>query len=83
MEGWTGLNDGVRCLKKPHEALQSLLATTTYGRPCLGFTGCTPRDELVKPHGARPYGLRAQELCESRGGRPGLPSLISLRFLWT
>ena len=26
-------------------------------------------------------GLRAQELCESRGGRPGLPSLISLRFL--
>ena len=24
---------------------------------------------------------RAQELCESRGGRPGLPSLISLRFL--
>ena len=23
-------------------------------------------------------GLRAQELCESRGGRPGLPSLISL-----
>ena len=26
---------------------------------------------------------RAQELCEGRGGRPGLPSLISLRFLWT
>ena len=26
---------------------------------------------------------RAKELCESRGGRPGLPSLISLRFLWT
>ena len=26
--------------------------------------------------------LRVQELCESRGGRPGLPSLISLRFLW-
>ena len=26
---------------------------------------------------------RARELCESRGGRPGLPSLISLRFLWT
>ena len=24
-----------------------------------------------------------QEPCESRGGRPGLPSLISLRFLWT
>ena len=23
------------------------------------------------------------ELCESRGGRPGLPSLIKLRFLWT
>ena len=28
-------------------------------------------------------GARAQELCESRGGRPWLPSLISLRFLWT
>ena len=27
--------------------------------------------------------VRPQELCESRGGRPGLPSLISLRFLWT
>ena len=27
--------------------------------------------------------FRAQELCESRGGRLGLPSLISLRFLWT
>ena len=26
---------------------------------------------------------RAQELCESRDGRPGLPSLINLRFLWT
>ena len=25
---------------------------------------------------------RAQEVCESRGGRPGLPSLINLRFLW-
>ena len=25
---------------------------------------------------------RAQELCESRGGRPGLPSLINLQFLW-
>ena len=25
--------------------------------------------------------FRAQELCES--GRPGLPSLINLRFLWT
>ena len=27
--------------------------------------------------------IRAQELCKSRGGRPGLPSLISLRFVWT
>ena len=29
------------------------------------------------------HSLRAQELWESRGGRIGLPSLISLRFLWT
>ena len=28
-------------------------------------------------------GARSVELCESRGGRPGLPSLINLRFLWT
>ena len=27
-------------------------------------------------------GLKAQELCESRGERPGLPSLV-IRFLWT
>ena len=26
---------------------------------------------------------RTHELCESWGGRPGLPSLINLRFLWT
>ena len=26
------------------------------------------------------HSLRAQELCESRGGRPRLPSLISLQF---
>ena len=26
----------------------------------------------------RPFFTRAQELCESGGGRPGLPSLISL-----
>ena len=29
------------------------------------------------------YWGQAHELCESRGGRPGLPSLISLLFLWT
>ena len=29
------------------------------------------------------YNGRAQELCESGDGRPGLPSLINLRFLWT
>ena len=26
---------------------------------------------------------RVQDLCESRGGRPGFPSLISVLFLWT
>ena len=29
------------------------------------------------------YCSRARELCESRCGHPGLPSLISWRFLWT
>ena len=33
--------------------------------------------------GERKRRSRAQELCESRGGRPGLPSLVNLRFLWT
>ena len=37
------------------------------GEICLGWDGTN----------------RAQELCESRGGRPGLLSLISLWFLWT
>ena len=37
----------------------------------------------VKQHFDNNTGFRAQELCESRGGRPGLPSLINLRFLWT
>ena len=26
---------------------------------------------------------RAQDVCESRDGSPGLPSLINLRFMWT
>ena len=29
------------------------------------------------------FWVRAQEPCENRGGRPGIPSLIGLRFLWT
>ena len=37
----------------------------------------------VKQHFNDNTVFRAQELCESRGGRPGLPSLITLRFLWT
>ena len=36
-----------------------------------------------REHGLLVQFPRTQELCESRGGRPGLPSLISLRFLWT
>ena len=28
----------------------------------------------------RMVGIRAQELCESRGGRPGLPSLLTYGF---
>ena len=44
-----------------------------------------PRSQEVQPRRRRFLMLhsRAQELCESPGGRPGLPSLISLRFLWT
>ena len=38
--------------------------------------------KAVQEFNAQVTRYRAQELCESRGGRPGLPSLISLRFLW-
>ena len=31
----------------------------------------------------RAVSSRAQEVCKSPGGRPGLPSPINLRFLWT
>ena len=39
------------------------------------------KDYKVKGRGAQDG--RVQELCESRGGCPGLPSLINLWFLWT
>ena len=38
---------------------------------------------LHRHHQNRHHQDRAQVLCESRGGRPGLSSLINLRFLWT
>ena len=38
---------------------------------------------LHRHHQNRHHQDRAQEVCESRGGRPGLSSLINLRFLWT
>ena len=40
----------------------------------------SPRSQEVQPRRRRFLMLhsRAQELCESPGGRPGLPSLISL-----
>ena len=44
----------------------------------MGVGGCVDEQE-----GEKKRENRAQELCESRGGRPGLPSLISLWFLWT
>ena len=37
----------------------------------------------VKQHSTTGVIIRVQVLYESRGGPPGLPSLISLRFLWT
>ena len=51
----------------------------------LASTGSLTSTETIRLIGeGRKGGTgRAQELCESRGGRPGLPSLISLRFLWT
>ena len=42
--------------------------------------GCTVWRQSPR---TRQSSYRAQELCVSQGGRPGLPSLISLRLLWT
>ena len=61
-----------RLSSRPASVLQSKLCTRITG----GW-GCGYKTDIDTD------GLRAQELCESRGGRPGLPSLISLRFLWT
>ena len=41
-------------------------------------SGALVRPTEVLINGRFPHLFRAQELCESRGGRPGLPSLISL-----
>ena len=38
---------------------------------------------VYKTQAATESNNRAQEYCESRGERPGLPSLLNLRFLWT
>ena len=40
------------------------------------------RIALYKKRSTTVITIKAQELCENRGGRPGLPSLKSLRFLW-
>ena len=48
-----------------------------------GHSGWSQRKQSVESWLPLEVALRTQELCESRGGRPGLPSLISLRFLWT
>ena len=45
-------------------------------------TGVRVNTRYINSTGATPSS-GAQDLCESRGGRPGFPSLISLRFLWT
>ena len=50
----------------------------------LGQTGMLPASaEAGSTVSQRPLVIRAHELCESRGGRSGLPSLINLWFLWT
>ena len=43
----------------------------------------TGRSPPINVHCLQVFGGRVQELCQSRGGRPGLPSLINLRLLWT
>ena len=49
----------------------------------LGGGGVSQRREVFKRVRWVSEVGRTQELCKSRGGNPGLPSLINLRFLWT
>ena len=44
---------------------------------------CQPTSEDIKHRLKERTRNRVQELRESRGGRPGLPSLINPSFLWT
>ena len=49
-------------------------------RVSVGEEGAGPKRERARePTPCR----RVQEPCESRGGRPGFPSPVNLRFLWT
>ena len=74
----------LHCSKRPSACrISSQKARRT--RPAVGLFGA--RCDVIVFESKRGRVLsavdRAQELCESRGGRPGLPSLISLGFMWT
>ena len=45
---------------------------------CGGGRGRSDGRDQYKKGGKKPYTLIVQELCESRGGRPGLSVLTSL-----
>ena len=69
--------------KRKYSARNSFLVIVS-----ISGNGVAVRSSMVLPHTVclvvwMKVAVRAQELCGSRGGRPGLPSLISLRFLWT
>ena len=60
-----------------------MLTLTVLNVPMLDFHRANKRDfEVTSDPRVRHDTFRSQELCESRGGRPGPQSLISLRFLW-
>ena len=55
----------------------------SYILQCLAPVWFNLSQVLLGPHCLMPH-RRAQELCESRGGPPGLPSLIrAFWFPWT
>ena len=74
----------VTAIPTDHTLCLNIKATPQRLRVPLNLRRC--REGLLFEHRHRfkdNPGVRAQELCESRGGRPGVPSLISQRFLWT
>ena len=71
---------GLACSTSPHDFLKQLLSLVITDRKWRKLIWSSGKCSMSQRGW---HIIRARELCESRGGRPGLPSLINLGFLWT